>query len=252
MRERVDDVDILFREVLAAPGAKALRALLERCVPDDSVLAKLLRRAVPVVLLEYLARTAPWNERPLVMGALCQNARTPRTLALALLPTLYWRDLAEIARSVWLAPSLRARAESLLVEKLPDLRLGDRVTLARLATAFVLRPLLGDLDRKVVVAALQNPQLREAELSAALQKTSTTRLLIEEAAVSSRWRENYAVRLALVLQARTPLPIALAQLTSLRVPDLRRVAEADGLVPLLQISAQRLAADDRNRSVRKT
>jgi hypothetical protein len=49
------------------------------------------------------------------------------------------------------------------------------------------------------------------------------------------------VRLAIVLQPRTPLGVALAQLSSLLPADLVRVAESPGLLPLVQMAAQKLA-----------
>jgi hypothetical protein len=64
---------------------------------------------------------------------------------------------------------------------------------------------------------------------------------------SPKWAEVYGVRFALVLQPRTPLPVALLQISSLVKRDLVRVAEATGLRPLLQASAravlERLSAE---------
>jgi hypothetical protein len=48
------------------------------------------------------------------------------------------------------------------------------------------------------------------------------------------------VRLELVLQPATPLALALARLSSLLPRDLRRVAEAPDLRPLVQAAALRV------------
>src|SRR6185436_19273426 len=158
-----------------------------------------------------------------------------------LLASLFWRDLAEVARASRLVAAVRLRAEALLIERLPELRLGDRITLARLATPAVLRALLLGGEARVTRAALLNPRLRESDLVEALQKDSVPVALIREAADSRRWQECYGVRLALALQARTPLGVALAQLTSLLPRDLVRISETPGLVPLVQLSALRVA-----------
>ena len=55
--------------------------------------------------------------------------------------------------------------------------------------------------------------------------------------VASRWSVSYATRLALVLQPRTPQPVALLQISSLVPRDLRRVAEAHELRPLVRAAA---------------
>jgi hypothetical protein len=100
--------------------------------------------------------------------------------------------------------------------------------------------LLADGDAKVVRGALENPRLREDDLRRALRNTRVSPALVEEAAGSSRWREVYGVRLELVLQPATPLALALARLSSLLPRDLRRVAEAPGLRPLVQAAALRV------------
>jgi hypothetical protein len=89
----------------------------------------------------------------------------------------------------------------------------------------------------VIEAALDNPRLREEDLVRSLRRDDVSRHLVEGAAASPRWREAYAVRLALVLQPRTPLPLALLQISSLVPGDLRRVAGEAGLRPLLRAAA---------------
>jgi hypothetical protein len=158
-------------------------------------------------------------------------------------PSLRWRDLADVAASPIVDAGVRVRAEALLKEQLPNLRLGERVTLARIATPAVLAPMLADAERRVADASLLNPRLREEDLLVALRGGAVPRVLLEAATVSPRWRDAYAVRLALVLQPRTPLAIALGQLSSLLPRDLERVAQTDGIVPLVQIAALRVARE---------
>jgi len=125
------------------------------------------------------------------------------------------------------------------------MRLGEKITLAKIATAPVLARLLSDPEPKIAEACLINPRLREEDLLTAVRQQSVPRALLEAAARSRRWGERYAVRLALVLQPRTPLGVALAQITSLIDRDLERVAGAAGLRPLVQAAALRLAEGGR-------
>ncbi len=246
VREKRDagpGVDALFADLLkAGESLPRIREVLAQRDPDDVALIALLRRAVPLRLLEHLGSVPPWSERRRVLGAVVLNPKTPRTLGLRLVGALYWHDLAEVAASPRLASGLRVRAEGLLGERLPDLRLGDRISLARLATPPVLVALLGDAEPMVARSALLNPRLREADLLVAVRRDTATRALLEETAASPRWREAYAVRLALALQTRTPLSVALGQLSALSVRDLLRVARTPELKPLLQAAAERLAA----------
>lgn len=234
--------DALYAEVLGAGGSKPrIRELLARHSPEESTLRSLLRRPVAVPFLEHLGSTPPWSERPAVLGAVVLNPRAPRALCLRLITSLYWRDLAEVAATPRVEGSVRARAEAALVDKLSELRLGERITLARLATPALLRPILADPEPKVLEAALRNPRVREEDVVLAVRGETASRALLEAVASSSRWQDNYAVRLALVLQPRTPLGLALGRIRTLVKRDLLRVAETEGLIPLVRAAALRVA-----------
>jgi len=235
-------VDALFSRALAAgesrPRAREVLAVL----PDEQVLASALRRAVPAAFLEEVAATRPWSARPRVLARVVLSPKAPQALSLRLVSGLYWRDLAEVAATPRVPAAVRSRAESLLRDGLGDMRLGDRITLARLATPALLPALLADAERQVAESTLLNPRLREEDLVAALRREDARPVLVESTVSSSRWASNYAVRLALVLQPRTPLALALQQISSLVPRDLRRVAEEAALRPLVRAAAQEVLA----------
>jgi hypothetical protein len=238
-------VDAVYADVMR-PGRSAddLMAALRQLGEDPTLLVSLLRRPVPPALLELVADASPWSRDARVLAVIVLNPRAPRALSQRLIPALHWRDLADVAASPRVDPGARVRAEALLREQLPDLRLGERITLARLATPAVLAPMLADTEPRVAESALLNPRLREEDLVLALRAAAAARALLEAAASSPRWRESYAVRLALVLQPRTPLALALAQISALLPHDLERVAGTPGLPPLVQAAALRVARGD--------
>ena len=239
-------LDALFAELMrAGESVPRLRDVLARAQPDEALMLGVLRRPVPVRFLETVAATAPWSERPRVLGGVALNPRTPRVLALRILPSLFWHDLADVAASPRLPRGVRGRAESILQDQLPDMRVGEKITLAKMATAPVLSRLLAETDARISEACLINPRLREEDLLSAIRQETVPQALLEAAASSSRWRERYAVRLALVLQPRTPLGVALAQISSLIDRDLERVTGTAGLRPLVQAAAARLSAGAR-------
>jgi hypothetical protein len=236
-REEAVAIDRLHAELLAAgEQAVRLREVLTH-EPEEQVLLGVLRRAVPVKLLEYLGNTPPWSDRPRVMARVVLNPRAPRALSLRLVPMLYWHDLADVAAAPYVAAGVRVRAEATLKELLVDMRMGERVSLAKLATRSVLVALLPDGEYRVAEAALINARLREEDLLTALRQPEVSPALIQAVVASLRWSERYAVRLALVLQGRTPLAVALAQISSLVKRDLVRVVETPGVRPLLQAAA---------------
>jgi hypothetical protein len=233
-------VDTLFAEILAAgESVPRAREVLARC-GDQTVLAAALRRAMPLAFLEAVASVSPWSERPRLLALVVLNPKAPRPLAQRLVSSLYWHDLAEVAATARVPAAVRARAEGLLKDGLADMRVGDRVTLARLATPPLLPPLLADSEKQVVEAALINPRLREEDLTTALRRDDARTTLVEAAAACTRWATSYAVKLAIVLQPRTPLPLALERITSLVPRDLRRLALDPSLRPLIQAAARKV------------
>jgi hypothetical protein len=67
-----------------------------------------------------------------------------------------------------------------------------------------------------------------------LRRDDVRTTLVEAAAASTRWATSYAVKLAIVLQPRTPLPLVLERITSLVPRDLRRLALDPSLRPLIR------------------
>jgi hypothetical protein len=236
------DVDTVFGELLRAGENEArLRAALAACTLDSPDMISLLRRAVPVRFLEIVASTLPHSDDARVLAAVVLNPRVPRHLALRIVPSLFWRDLADVAAGPRVPGAVRVRAEGVLKDRVSELRVGEKVTLGKIATPAVLPILLANPDARVIRACLQNPRLREEDLVTAVRQQAAPRALLEETPESWRWRDSYAVRLALVLQPQTPLGVSLGQISSLLPADLLRVAETPGLPTLVQITAQRVA-----------
>lgn len=236
------EVDTLFAALTAAgEDAGRVRDVLAAAPRDRTLLAAVLRRPVPLRTLDVLASTPPWSEDQRLMGCVVLSPRVSRALALKLVGSLFWRDLADVAASPRVTAAARVRAEALLLDHMGDLRLGDRITLAKIATGPVLSRLLEDPDPRVVEAALINGRLREEELAGAVRKDTVSRALIEGISASARWRGCYSLRLAIVLQPRSPLAVALGQVTALLPRDLERVAADEGLPPLVQLAARRVA-----------
>jgi len=237
------EVDRAWAEVLRAETSPpAMREVLERHGQDKMLLVALLRRAVPLPFLELIASTPPWSDDHRLLASVVLSPRATRPLGLRLVGFLLWRDLADVAASPRVAAAVKIRAEAMLKDQLLELRLGEKITLAKMATPPVLMLLLADPDPKVVEAGLINTRLREEDLLTLVRAEMPSRPLLEGIVGSSRWADRYAIRLAIALHPRAPVALALGQLSALTTKDLARVAEAPGLTPLVQVAAARVAA----------
>jgi hypothetical protein len=158
---------------------------------------------------------------------------SPRTLVLDWLTGLFWPDLVRAGRDIRLHPTVRRSADLRLLERLQGFSLGEKLVLARTASAGVLGHLRNDPSPRVVAALLENPRLTESLLAPLLGSDASSPKTLAVVAASPRWTSRYGVRLALVRNPRTPVASALQLLPMIKKSDLQAVAadlRLDGVV----------------------
>ena len=155
---------------------------------------------------------------------LALHPRTPELLSLRFVPGLYWRDLLALGCDTRLRPTLRQAADLQLGVRLPQMAQGEKVSLARRASAGVLSQLRYDPSPRVIAAVLDNPRLTEVLLAPAVARTSTPPAVLALIASDRRWGVRYGLRVALARNPSTPVEIAWRILGTLRRSDLQPVA----------------------------
>ncbi|UCF02517.1 MAG: hypothetical protein JSV14_02335, partial [Deltaproteobacteria bacterium] len=63
--------------------------------------------------------------------------------------------------------------------------------------------------------------------------------ILRKVAVNRQWMKNYQVRLGLVNNPKTPLPVGLKVIGTLMVADLKRLSKNKGVSSVLSSAAQR-------------
>ena len=212
---------VLLREHAAALDARAVQEALRN--PYSGLEAIEVVLASPRLLTSYQVRRA-----------LVRHPQTPQVHATRLVPGLFWRDLLEVSLDLRLMPALRRLAERYLVDRLPSLTLGERISLARRAGTTLLQQLRFDAHERVIAAFLENPRLTEGILLPMLHRESTPPPVLRQVAASRRWGVRYEVRLALSRNPRLPLPLALGLLPGLKKADLQALARDPRLAPPLR------------------
>src|SRR5438128_7788361 len=213
------------------PSAEVLLALLENPVLDETQVCLLLeRKDLPGEILEEIARRKPLLKSYRVKRALAFHPRTPRLVSLRLLRDLYLMDLAQITILPGVSAELKRNAEEQLLARLPQLPLGQKITLARRGPARVAGALLAEGHPQVLSVALDNPYLTEAQILKALSREKLPVTVVPAIIHHRKWSISYNVRMALLRQPSAPLAAILSYLPQLTVSDLRELAEP-GIVP---------------------
>lgn len=158
------------------------------------------------------------------------HPRTPRTLALRFVSGLFWRDLAAIAADSRLHPVVRRSAERRLLERLPGLAVGEKISLARRASVAIVAALRLDPSPRVVSALLENPRLTEAQLLPLASHERASPRCLAVLSATPRWATRRAIRSALCRNPATPVASSTRLVSGLTRDDLMAV-NADPRLP---------------------
>jgi hypothetical protein len=198
---------------------------------DEITLALLLQRKdLPPEFLEAVLQRRHFLRNYAVKKLLAFHPHTPRTEGLRLLRDLYLIDLVKFSISPGVSPDLKRKAEDQVIAKLPQLPLGQKITLARRSPARIAGALLADGQPTVVKTALANPNLTEAQVLRVLAREKLPPVIARSIAQDPKWSHIYNVRIALLRQPSTTLTTILAFLPELTISDLRELV-APGILP---------------------
>lgn len=211
--------------LLHHPDTGVLLAVLDNPALDETQLCILLeRKNLASEILEEIARRKPLLKAYRVKRGLTFHPRTPRLVTLRLLRDLYLMDLVQLTLSPSVPTELKLHAEDHLIARLPQLPLGQKITLARRGPARLGGALLAEGHAQLVSIVLDNPYLTEAQVLKALSREKLPPAVVQTLAHHRKWSLCYNVRLALVRNPASPLSAVLAFLPELTVSDLRELA----------------------------
>jgi hypothetical protein len=139
-------------------------------------------------------------------------------------------DLVQLTLSPAAPAELKRNAEEQLLARLPQIPLGQKITLARRGPSRVAGALLSEGHPQVLSVVLDNPYLTEAQVLKALSRAKIPASVVPAVIHHRKWSLSYNVRIALLRQPSAPLATILSYLPQLTVSDLRDLA-APGIVP---------------------
>src|SRR5437667_115163 len=167
----------------------------------------------------------------LLLGQMVHNARPgPRLATLRLIRDLYLMDLVQLALSPAVPAELKRNAEEQLLMRLPQIPLGQKITLARRGPGRVAGALLTEGHPQVLAVVLDNPYLTEAQVLKAPSRQKLSPRVVPANIHHRKWSISYNIRIAVLRQPNAPLNAILSYLPQLTVSDLRELA-APGIVP---------------------
>src|SRR5438445_7729034 len=233
-----------FEERLREGSPQALRELVQSPTLNEEQVALLLsRKDLPGELIEEIAQRRSLLKNYAVKKALVLHPHTPRLVSMRMLRDLYLMDLVQLTLTPGALAELKRNAEAQLIARLPQLPLGQKITLARRGPGRLAGELLGEGHPQILTIVLDNSNLSEAHVLKALAKVKLEPRVADAVARHPKWSSSYNVRLALVRQPAATLSTVLAYLPELTVSDLKELTApgivAENLRRYLQAEIQR-------------
>ena len=225
---------------LRQAGAAYLDGALANAALQPHHLLTIVRNpAVTPALLQRVGRSPVWMRQNRLRIALVLHPKTPASTALPLMSFLRWGDLARVAVAPRLSVAVRQAAERILLLRLPELEVGERITLARIGTPAVIKGMHRDDHPLVIRALLDNPRLQGDEVLSIAGCGDSPPAVLQAIAESSRFASRPEVQLALASNPRTPTPVGLRVVNELDRSGLEAVLGSPETQPLVRIAAER-------------
>jgi hypothetical protein len=138
-------------------------------------------------------------------------------------------------------PTLDRRIpEEALWKRIGMMTVAEKVKLALKGNKDARAILLRDANRSIPRCVLQNPRITEDEILVLSKDRNTDQEILRIIAESREWTKSYAVRCALVENARTPAVIALKLLVTLAEREISRLAKSKNVPNVIATQARRM------------
>jgi hypothetical protein len=99
--------------------------------------------------------------------------------------------------------------------------------------------LIKDPNKQVSASVVKNPRISEAEILATVSTTIQHDEIMRIICNNKEWVKNYQIRKALVLNCKTPLPLALRFMATLTDKDIATLAKSKNVATVISTQARR-------------
>jgi hypothetical protein len=244
-RKKLPDDNNPFAESIASAPAHELASHVRDPRFDEAQALVLLSRAdLPTALLDEIGKRRELLKSTRVCYALASHPHASHAMALRGMRNLYVMDLVKLSLAPAVAGAVRTAAEDVLIARLPQLPLGQKIALARQASARVLTELLILGHLRFVNIVLESPRLTEAAVLKALSKADVGDSMVPAISSHPRWPVMPNVRIALLNRPELATNLASKLLSECSAAELRILSESTRIsAGLRREIAQKLSRD---------
>lgn len=126
-----------------------------------------------------------------------------------------------------------------LMAEIAGLSVGQRIKLAFKGNREARNLLIRDPNRIIRRCVLQNPRITEDEIVMICKNRSIDLELLDLISKKRDWMQNYPIRLAMVMNPKTPLTVGLRLVRTLHEKDVRNLAKSRDVPSTISSAAKR-------------
>lgn len=166
---------------------------------ENEVLAILRNKNIDLEIVKIILSHKPFLVSYEVKKALLLLPLTPYIEGLKLIPHMYWMDLMLISITMSVHPLIRRSAEKKLIERMPEMELGEKITLARRGSYNIIMYLAKEKDPKIIEALLQNRFATEEIVTSIAGNRNCPAEILGIIYYNSKWKNRINIKKALIL-----------------------------------------------------
>jgi len=221
----------LFQIVQESDLRVVTAALRNRSCNEDHLLALLKRRDLKEEICDRIfQRHKKALSHRLLLALVKCNACSDVTFR-TLLPHLRLFELVDFCFLPGASIDRKVAAERKILQRLPTTPLGNKMTLARRASAPIVAELLKEANPSLTEACLGSPRIKEAAIFQLLNSSRASAEIISMVARHSRWKNRPNLQLAILKNSRTPAIWFTLWLPKLSLPVVKQLAAGQRLNP---------------------
>jgi hypothetical protein len=213
-------------------GSQKLLPLDLSIVSEEVIEILLLDSTAEPSLFDEIAKSN--NHRPHILRHLLDHPHTPSDTKHFISQSLQTpvppaTTQATTTDAIHTEATEKRRTQSLL-QKMQNLKVGERIQLALKGSREIRTILLRDSNKEVMLNVLENPKITESEIELIAKQRTSSEEIIRALSKKREWLKKYSIIHALVSNPKTPIAISLKYINNLRVKDLM-VLEKDKNIP---------------------
>src|SRR5487761_809377 len=183
-----------LRAFLHDPAEEVLVAALGNPSLTESDVCILLERLdLSASILGAIAAHPSWKKNEGVGLRPARPPQTPRRVALQFLRQIFLFDLVQISLLPSAPAEIRRVAEEIILQRLPQLAVGEKLALGRRGSARVAGGILAEGHPQASSFALDNPFLNEAQILRVLADPDARERVVHSIAHHPRWSLDYNI-----------------------------------------------------------